>query len=288
MRSSSYAKWILSGEHSVVRGGKAIAFPLRKYECSIDFEKNDITSIKHNVLKPHYDLEEIFINLISDAVKLSDVDPEKLRGSFMISNNIPTNAGLGSSAAICSNIAKLLTQVGYSGDAFLLAKNLEDTFHKKSSGLDTAVAMTSSAIIFRGGEIVKHPKISFWSDMILTYSGEKLPTSDCSEIIRNLFSENRRFAQSLDETMGESVNLCEHGLEYGSFSALKDGINLGCEVFEKWGLINERLERHIAMLKSNGAVAAKPIGSGLGGYVVSLWESKPKLANDICLTLERP
>ena len=283
MQVSSYSKWVLSGEHSVVRGGKAIAFPLKNYKCSVNFEKNVILNVKHS-----NNLEKIFINLIKNAAEFTGIDPKVLHGSFEISSNIPMNAGLGSSAAICSNIAKLFKILRLCDDEFSLAKNLENAFHKKSSGLDTSVAITSNAIVFQNGNIIKHPQISFWPNMILTYSGKKLSTSASSQIVKNLFSKDRALAEKLDEMMQESVNLCEYALENGDFYSLKSGIQLGNEAFEKWGLINEQLEQHIKMLKSNGAIAAKPVGSGLGGYVVSLWDSKPNLNNHICLTLERP
>jgi mevalonate kinase len=104
--------------------------------------------------------------------------------------------------------------------------------------------------------------------------------------VQEIFRKNESLALELDNLMNHSADLCESALKNADFEKLKDGINLGCEVFREWGLCHEPLEYHIDMVLSAGAVAAKPIGSGLGGYVVSLWQEKPK--SDIYLTLEKP
>ena len=72
--------------------------------------------------------------------------------------------------------------------------------------------------------------------------------------------------------MNRSAELCIEGIESCNLDALADGINLGAKIFEEWGLMNDALANAIKDLKEHGAIAAKPIGSGLGGYVVSLFK----------------
>lgn len=289
MKFYSHAKWILSGEHSVIRGGKAIAFPLKNYKCTTDFQESKTLSIKYEIENSFINkLDETFIALLNKASELANIDTKKISGSFTISSNILMKSGLGSSAAICANIAKIFKYLGYFNDEFMLAQKLENHFHKISSGLDVAVAISENPIIFQDNHIIKTPKITFWPNITLTYSGPKLLTSNCSEIVNKMFCENENFALNLDKMMNEASNLCESGLENANFDLLKDGICLGNEVFKRWNLINDQLEQHMHMLKSKGAVATKPTGSGLGGFVIGLWESKPNINSDICLTLETP
>lgn len=275
MQFQSHAKWILSGEHAVIRGGKAIAFPMKQYKCTLDFTKSDKLSVKHNVSSENNKLNESFIDLLKEASEF--LNTEEINGSFLIRNNILMNAGLGSSAAICANVAKLFAYLGYTDDTLTLAKNLENHFHKKSSGLDVAVAVKENPVIFRNNAVIKIPKISFWPNITLTYSGPKMPTSLCTEAVAKTFQENENIALELDNMMNEATDLCESALATTNFDMLRDGITLGNEVFKRWGLVNEQLAKHMQMLKSKGAVASKPTGSGLGGYVISLWKFRPKI-----------
>ncbi|MDR2723825.1 MAG: hypothetical protein LBB25_01290 [Holosporaceae bacterium] len=280
---SSHAKWILSGEHAVVRGGKAIAFPLRCYANSIAFEKGDNISITAN---SEYSPKTIF-SLVEKACEFLDVPLKEISGYISLKSSIPMKVGLGSSAAICVNIANLFGYYGFCEDILKLARYLEDKFHQKSSGLDVAVVLSDKPIIFSENKIIEFLKPSFWPPMILTYSGKKSVTSDCVNIIKETFRKNEKLALELDDQMNLSSNLCEDALKNSNFHKLRDGIRLGNEVFQRWGLCDSFLFFHMKKLLAAGAVAVKPIGSGLGGYILSLWEDSPEKYGDIYLTLEK-
>jgi mevalonate kinase len=93
--------------------------------------------------------------------------------------------------------------------------------------------------------------------------------------IGKIFQRDKKLAIELDEQMDFASNLCEEALKNSDFCKLKDGINLGGEIFRRWGLCNSSMSEHMNKLLSWGARAVKPIGSGLGGYVLSLWEEDP-------------
>ncbi|MDR2794502.1 MAG: hypothetical protein LBB12_01855, partial [Holosporaceae bacterium] len=266
MEFVSCAKWILAGEHTVVRGGKAIAFPLARYKCSIIYEKDD----KLHVNDANH--EDVFILLLQRAATLTNIDFKDIRGKFIVKNDIPEKSGLGSSAALCRNVAAIFGHLGFCENTWSLACRLEDMFHGKSSGLDVAVAMLNRPVIFKHNcviEVLENPDLSH---LLLTYSGRNSPTSGCTAIIDGFFAQNAALADKLDEQMNLAADLCEQGVKNSDFTKLKEGIQLGNDVFHSWGLRDENLSRHINSLMDSGAVAAKPIGSGLGGYVVSLWK----------------
>jgi mevalonate kinase len=279
---SSYAKWILSGEHAVVRGGKAIAFPLRCYKNSIFLEKAKHFSLKHD----SENSRSVIVSLMKMASAFTNMPLEKISSEITVNNNIPTKKGLGSSAAVCANIANLFEYHGFGGKLFDLARHLENKFHQNSSGLDVSVALENAPIVFQSNRAVDIIKPAFWPHLALSYSGEESITSNCVKFVQKIFLEDESRALELDSLMNQSADLCESALKNADFEKLRDGINLGCEVFSRWGLCHEPLKHHIDMILSAGAVAAKPIGSGLGGYVLSLWQEAPQ--NDIYLTLEKP
>lgn len=286
MKFSSHAKWILSGEHSVVRGGKAIAFPLRTFESSVELLPSDKLEVHDTNREERFN--DIFIGLLKTAAGFTNVDFDSILGQFWIRSDIKMKSGLGSSAAICTNVAKIFQYLGLCEDIFSLARYLEDKFHGKSSGLDIAVAIRNKALVFEKNRVSSVLEPKFWPYMMLTYSGKKSTTSECALKVREISVKNKKFADSLDDMMNQGSDLCEYALKNGDFEKLKDGITLCNEAFHGWGLYNEALADHVANLMKKGAVAVKPIGSGLGGFVLSLWEEQPQNYENISLTLQKP
>jgi mevalonate kinase len=141
--------------------------------------------------------------------------------------------------------------------------------------LDPAVAVINRPIIFQNRKIVEILDAPYWPYLMLSYSGENSPTSECVKIVNDSFKKNIENAIALDDQMNEASALCEIGLKTSNLKMLADGIELGHKVFRKWNLCTSNQENHMAMLLSKGAMAAKPTGSGLGGFVISLWEKKP-------------
>ena len=97
--------------------------------------------------------------------------------------------------------------------------------------------------------------------------------------MRSLFDQNWSQAEQIDNMMKQSVSLCLQALnekdEGQGYNLLTKALSLGEDCFRKWRLISYDLERHIEHLKTNGALAVKPTGSGLGGHVISLWDTLP-------------
>ena len=81
--------------------------------------------------------------------------------------------------------------------------------------------------------------------------------------------------------MSKSVELAYLALtstdktEFDRQHLLKEAIELAYQCFKDWCLTDDALNAHILELKSFGAVACKPTGSGSGGYVLSLWSKEP-------------
>ena len=266
---SSCAKWILTGEHSVIRNGKAIVFPYEKFRNILEFTPgNSIELVDCNINDVQFSLE----NMINNAAKFSGLSKSCFVGTYRIDNDIPIKTGLGSSAALCSNFVKLCKSFGYSGDDLELGRNLENEFHGNSSGMDVAASLFAYPLIFENNKVLRKLQIPKMPNFKLTYCGVSSSTSTCVRKVQDLFQNDFARASKLDHEMNRSAELCIEGIESCDLNALADGINLGAKIFEEWGLMNDALANAIKDLKEQGAIAAKPIGSGLGGYVVSLFK----------------
>ncbi|MDR1334664.1 MAG: hypothetical protein LBJ19_00070, partial [Holosporaceae bacterium] len=114
IKFSTYAKCVLCGEHAVIRGGKAIAFPVRRYLCSIRYAECTDAGLSSLVKYNGKDCRNIIWRLIKTAFEIVNI--HEITGNFIIENDIPIAAGLGSSAAICVNIAKIFKHLDFYHD----------------------------------------------------------------------------------------------------------------------------------------------------------------------------
>lgn len=271
------AKWVLTGEHAVLRGKQAIAFPYSAFSLKLSYQVADQFSITANPFQTQIK------QLIGRALEYLELNENAFKtGELHIQSQIPMGAGLGSSAALCVAIARLvLWKTGASTEHWIkLATHLEDVFHGKSSGMDVATIAISEPILFslerppaRLEGITKFPRFELYD------SGKRGETRDCIERVKHWQKANPHLLTRFDEQMGDATDLSLAGLK--TFQTEPDA---GCEqiaramslaqnCFETWGLVTPELMEQKHELLRQGALAVKLTGSGLGGFWVALWRN---------------
>ena len=279
------SRWVLCGEHSVLRGGKALVYPLPHYTMDlryIDFPKKDFEMEVEDSI--HYEkTKEILKALLIKALNLLDKKAGDLSGRFFVKNFIPFGAGLGGSAALSVALAWLLNKVGYlnSKDMGDFAVSLEDTFHGKSSGMDVYAILENRPLLYQKGcpfVFLPSPETEIQPFLFLSDSGACKSTKQALSQVKRLFEEQPQAAKALDKQMQEAVECALQSLglkeEKAIREKLRQSFDMAEDCFQKWGLIPPGLATHIKQLKASGALAAKPTGAGMGGFVVSLWDQK--------------
>jgi mevalonate kinase len=278
----TYGKWILAGEHTVLRGGPALAFPLTTKSIELDFKPNP--SHLHVDFRGEngQELKLLFYGVIENAMSRLNVQ-EPLHGDFTLTSTLPVGAGLGASAALCGAVARWCEAQGWveKNHVYEFARGLEDLFHGESSGVDLAVSLSVQGLRFvRGGE--RTPlKINWWPKLYLSYCGQRGMTAECVNKVKRLFETDAFHAQTIDRKMSEAVEMAQEALglpaEKG-LEKLKTAIDIGRECFEEWDLCGGDVQTHMRQLLEAGAWSIKPTGSGGGGFVLSLWRNEPPAA----------
>jgi len=273
-------KWILAGEHSVLRGSRAVVFPLFSKFLKLRYLKT-LTEFEIQIRgQSSSDIEMIIWSVFEKALGELGLKRTDLKGCLEIESHIKFGAGMGASATLAVGVTQFLSYLGYSiSNLFLFAKKIEDLFHGESSGVDVAVALHQKAMIFQKSnpmEFIEFPKLPL---LYLSYTGQRGVTKDCVSRVKNFINQDLIFAQQVDDDMKKVVeDFIEKKFEL-NFDQWVFNLEKAQTCFERWGLVPDAVNQHIQNLKRHGARACKLTGSGYGGYVLSLWTSPPQIEN---------
>lgn len=277
---STCGKWILAGEHSVLRGAPALVFPVKDYSMKFQFEKSETPlDIIFDGVKGD-ELRLIFWGLMEKALVEVKRTRNELKGRLKVISTLPLGAGLGASAALCVGVARFFSNMNWidKADIYDFSIELENLFHGESSGVDIAVALEEKPLRFlRGGK--RSPlKVNWKPQWFISYTGEKGVTSECVKKVQDLLAQDPKRGEALDDKMKLAADKCEKALamdEKKGLKLLSEGITLAAECFKDWRLCDGSVGAHMDELLNAGALAVKPTGSGGGGYVLSLWKDHP-------------
>lgn len=282
LQLSAPGKWILAGEHAVLRGHPALVFPLKSLSMKLEFlEGNSPLEIGLEGRKGQ-ELKLLVSGIFEAAVERLGRPRSELTGKMTLKSDLPLGAGLGASAALCSLVTLWCVHRGWLPDAdkYDFARSLEDLFHGESSGVDVAVALSQEGLRFvRGGE--RKAILPLWQPALyLSYCGQRGVTSECVQKVKALWNENTPWAKSIDERMAKAVGMAEEALcsvlPDIRLGMLAEAMGMAGSCFVDWDLVDGSLRDHLHELRAAGAIAVKPTGSGGGGYVLSLWKDQPK------------
>lgn len=273
--TTTHGKWILAGEHAVLRGHPALVFPVHDKKLTLKYRASTAPLSFSYIGEQNTDMHGLFSKVLTHGLGLLGLSNDTIRGEIQLESNIPIGVGMGASAALCVAIARWFASLHLiiQQDTLNFAKELEHLFHGQSSGLDIAGVSTSGGIYFQQGDFTALSQ-TWEPNWALSYCGEMGMTSPCIQQVQRLWQSDPVLAKQIDEQMHESVLVAQSALEDykpDSLSQLAHAINQAMNCFEQWGLISEPLQQHMQTLREKGALAVKPTGSGGGGYVVGLW-----------------
>jgi mevalonate kinase len=280
-------KWILAGEHSILRGGRAVALPRLDLMFQLEFEKTQSGGLKI--------LPESSSEIVRKIVEIAEKNPiwlvptHTIHGKLSIQGNIPFGAGLGSSAAFCLAMVRWLSTFAPLDESEICkaATLFENQFHGKSSGIDVAAIYAAEPIRVklvkttdRSPSVLEVQRLAVKKVPRFTFHDTQLraSTQECVMKVEGLFRRNPSLGRQVDQNMDQAAEIAEKGLiEYslGKVELGKKSIAISMrqaqQCFHAWGLVPQQAQDLENRLLSEGALAVKLTGSGDGGIMVALW-----------------
>lgn len=280
---STFGKWILAGEHAVLRGSPALAFPLLSKSLKLSYNPSR-QPLQVQFGGTHgQELQLLFWGVLERALETLSLHLGAMTGEMHVQSDLPAGAGLGASAALCAGVGRWCLHQGFIEPVgvYEFSRRLENMFHGESSGVDIAVSLKGHGIRFVRGQEMTALSPAWTPRLYLSYSGQRGVTSECVSKVKAMLMRDPALGERIDQKMKAAVHAAERALqldEESGFSVLESAIGQACDCFAEWDLITSGLQSHLSVLKEAGARVTKPTGSGGGGYALSLWKDEPPLA----------
>lgn len=288
-------KWILAGEYAVLRGEPALAFPLPSHFIEIQWKNSPTNRFELHSKKPVNNKIKLAVknvlNIGLQQIGLTSKDlPAK---SLTLTANMHFGKGLGASAVLCALIGRLFQSFHWlnHSNLFAFCHALENKLHGQSSGLDIAAVLKAAPVLYQKTKLsyrplVKTVKLNWKPPIFLSCPPISHSTASAFSTQKNIHKINLLWktkpilARQLNKKMGQAVRIAKTGLlknlnRTEQLEHLHRSFSIAETCFTQWGLIGKDMEKHIELLKRQGAIAVKPTGSGGIGFVLSLWQKKP-------------
>jgi mevalonate kinase len=289
-------KIILAGEHAVVYGQPAIAFPLPEIRAKVVIEPQ----INQSSGKITFDAPDVGVTGSSETLP-SDHALKRIlqvfQGYFQIpqipaclirvSSTIPIASGMGSGTAVSAAMFRALavfTGKGISDQEVSdLTYEIEKTFHGNPSGIDNTVVAFQRPVYFMKNHPVEtlHLKRSF--TFLLADTGIKSSTRFAVEGVRERWEKCQDRYNGYFDAIGNVVRQIREGLIKGDQRSVGELMNQNHEILQKIGVSNTALDTLVKEALKEKAYGAKLIGAGLGGSMAALLaiENAQSVANKL-------
>jgi len=265
MRAFAPGKVILLGEHAVVYGHPALAGAL---SCGVTVESEP----GRGVLRvPSWGVEarasdpsalgRAYAAIVEAAGGALDVD---LTARF----DLPSGAGLGSSAALSVAIARVL---GLDGKRLLdAAMAAENVFHGRASGIDHAVSAHGGFGLFTRADGLKPLRAAQPVPLVVGNSGRARDTQGRVARVAELAAQSPSETRARFDAIARLVERAAQAIAEARFGDLGAAMDENQRHLAALEVSCDEIEAMCSSARDAGAVGAKLTGGGGGGCVIAL------------------
>ena len=279
------AKFILSGEHFVVKGSSSLVLPAdcfstqvsladqsdHRVQVSCVFE-NDGPKITAEKLGEY---ESLVRRLISLAAPMIGVDLNGVGLKCVVKSSIPPGQGAGSSSALCQAIAEALLKHFIANDVHPNYLNwfgtaLENAWHGPVSGVDNAAIAYGRPLLYRRGERPVPLAVGYPLFFVVGSTGNRDASTSPYAVMRE-FTQNckTRYDLFFDE-INNNVQRIAGAIVRGDINLIGECMRSSQKIYQTIGLSSPFQNEAVKVALSAGALGARMTGAGCGGFVIAM------------------
>ena len=287
-----FGKTILFGEHFVVYGLPAIASALGTYTTAnvnvVDgqgWTVDDQRPATPGYKKKKYEEAMQSITNVLEHLKI-DTKNQKLEITF--AGDLIAASGVGASAAQCTSLARALN------DSFNLGLNDEKineaayegekAYHGTPSGIDNTASTFGGLIWFvknlHGGkntmDLLQSPKKI---PLVIANSGITASTTEVVADVRSLKEENPKKFKKIFDEYDQLAMKAKEALLNGKITTVAELMNENHALLQEISVSGDINDKLVDIALNNSAIGAKMTGTGRGGLIIAISESKEEQEN---------
>ncbi len=282
-RGRACGKAILIGEHFVVFGGTALAFPVLGAHLEVTLKASPRDRNRVWLEEEHPDSKRILDACRRGLAEMTD--GQRYRLDMVVSGNLDSGAGLGASAAFSVAFARAFLNLQRRSDEDLVAQTafeMERAFHGHPSGIDsTTVAFEVPCYLKTGEKFVNGSEVGASAGFLdiapgavflLADTGERRSTSAAVSSIKT-FAETTRGGKIVSKLVDISETIALQtaaAMQDADYEYVGSMMNENHYLLRALEVSTPKLERLRLGALGAGALGAKLTGAGNGGYLLAL------------------
>jgi mevalonate kinase len=264
-------KVIITGEHFVVHGGVALAAAVDR-KVRVDVGESGSLRVRSEGLGNRSGPS--LRPFASVLAVMSRVYGTPSRLDIGVSSDIPSGAGLGSSAATMVALAAAVSELeGLSlgvPQIVEMAMAGERDLHGRPSGIDPNVCASGGVIRYRLGEGPSKVELQGTRSFIVAVSKQRRSTRRLVSKVSEMGGRYPSLFAALAEAATDVSSLAEERLVHGDMEGLGRLMTYNHAVLSAAGASNQVLDSLVNLLVSLGCPGAKLTGAGGGGSVLAV------------------
>lgn len=285
-------KIILLGEHAVVYGEPAIAFPFLGAQITATVTKAaaestiDCLYYTGALRKAPETLKSVraLLQLLTDELQITEAF------QLTITSSVPAERGMGSSAAVAVAITRSFLdwqQLPETQERVLyFVDQAEKIAHGNPSGIDAATISGKQAILFTKGQPFASFQLNLDAVLIVADTGVKGQTRLAVKDVAHLFEQDATAAAQKIQRLGAVTQAGYQAMLNNQPAVLGYNLTAAQTLLQALNVSSQKLDTLIKTALAKGALGAKLTGGGRGGCMIALADT-PQQAVVIRAALEK-